>query len=176
MEKFKLSRSAERELAAGTAILSSFCVRVKRSDPQERRPKKIKFEPKEMKFEELTWSQMRERSHLSEGSLSKYVKILILREYLKGETRVVNNRLVTRWSLVRPELGSSYVVSERDTAGELPIGLWKTKPPLKKPIGGRRILMQLGIKRHSRKVGKGSKKIVFRRTRVLELKPPEDES
>jgi hypothetical protein len=156
MEKIHFSRSAERKLDACLSILSSFRVRGKDRDP------------KQEKFEELTWGQMRERSRLSEGALSKYVKILFKEGRLKGEAGLMNGRFVILWSLADSELGAGYEISEEDTSGELPLGFCKDP---KKP---RSIFVQLGVKRRALKTGKGSEKIKPRKTRMLERRLMED--
>jgi DNA-binding Lrp family transcriptional regulator len=47
------------------------------------------------KKEFKTWAKLKEITKLSNGTLSKYIKELIEEEVVRGEVKVVNNRLET---------------------------------------------------------------------------------
>jgi DNA-binding Lrp family transcriptional regulator len=129
-------RHAESKLHAAVRIRSAFITRNEKGED-----------------EALTWNQIRERSGLSKGALSKYLTQLIEEGCVKGEIRVVDHRQVTFYQWV-PGKGTavSYVDEEihecfrfyvpRDKAGE--------------------ILVRQGIKIRSGKTTKGKEKEVFR--------------
>lgn len=92
MEKF--SRSNQEKWETGARILRAFMNR-------------------QGQYEALTWNQIRERSGLSKGAVSKHLVKLFEEEYVKGEVRVVDRQLVNFYFLAKPELGTSYGITEK---------------------------------------------------------------
>jgi DNA-binding Lrp family transcriptional regulator len=110
-------------------------------------------------FEARTWNEIKERSGLSKGAMSKYLPTLFEEGYIKGEVRVVNHRLVNFYLLAHPEVGTTYEITEKDPTGEDRIYLSKDPKNRKIPQ-----FAQCGVRRRSRKTAKGNEKMVFRRT------------
>jgi DNA-binding transcriptional ArsR family regulator len=81
-----------------------------------------------------TWNELAKLSGLSKGALSKHLVVLFKEGYVKGEMRVVNDRLVVFYMLTHPELGTSYSLREDD-------GL-RIKLTLAKDDKGRKILVK----------------------------------
>jgi DNA-binding Lrp family transcriptional regulator len=161
-KKFSLARaraSKKLESDAAVSILSSFRVRGNDRDP------------KQEKFEELTWNQMRERSRLSEGALSKYVEVLFEKGYLKGEVRYRNHRRAVLYSLAHPEFGTVYGFEESDRSEE-EVRFIRAKDP-----EGRKVILGAisGVNRRTGRTKDNFEKTVFRQTRAFKfrLKKPE---
>lgn len=148
MEKF--SRSAQRKWEAGAGILCSFMNR-------------------QGQFEVRTWNEIKERSGLSKGALSKYLPTLIEEGYVKGEVRVVNHRLVNFYLLARPEWGTTYQITEKDPTQEIRTYFSRNSNNLRIPR-----FAQCCVRRRSGKTTKSGEKMVFCRTGPWLALPPLD--
>ena len=131
-------RHAESKLHATAAIHSAF------------------YANERGEYEALTWNQVRERSGLSKGALSKYLTQLIEDGKVKGEIRVVDHRQMTFYQWVLGEGTTVAYVDEEEPEGRECFRFYIPKD--KKG----QILVRRGIKVKSGKTVKGKEKKVFR--------------